>query len=182
MAKDTKQIERIAVDRIAHELQRKDILVAEPRFDQNGADLLGLVEVNDDAKFCRIQCKGRSVADGKHPEVTIPCKYVSNGLVVFVYVETGDDEEPRVYCFFGDEVKKWKKRENEYVLPLSKNPLGGLDEYRFNDRRAEQIKDIMRFISIKREFAIMSGSGSISAKGVLFGVGYAPPLKRKRKR
>ena len=36
------------------------LLVAKPKFDINGTDLLVFAEMKDGVKFCRIQCKGRS--------------------------------------------------------------------------------------------------------------------------
>jgi hypothetical protein len=61
----TSSLEHIAEDLISHALQRQGILVAKPKFDHDGADLLALLDVSDGAKFCRIQCKGRSFVKGK---------------------------------------------------------------------------------------------------------------------
>lgn len=83
MTNDTTVMEYTAEDLIAHKLQRANILVAKPKFDQDGADLLALLHVKDNAKFCRIQCKGRSL--GKYgASVEIPTKYVSDGFVLFL--------------------------------------------------------------------------------------------------
>ena len=42
-------------DFLAHKLQRSGLLVAKPKFDRDGTDLIALMEVADGAKFCRIQ-------------------------------------------------------------------------------------------------------------------------------
>lgn len=93
MRTDTTIMEYTAEDLIAHKLQRSGLLVAKPKFDHDGADLLVLLDVKDNAKFCRVQCKGRSLRTRKHTEVLIPRKYATNGFVVFVFVETGESEK-----------------------------------------------------------------------------------------
>ena len=86
---DTTVMEYTAEDLISHKLQRHDILVAKPKFDQEGADLLGLLGVSDGAKFVRIQCKGRSLVNSDHSTVDVPMPYVTDGFVLFLFVETG---------------------------------------------------------------------------------------------
>ena len=49
---DPSVMEYTAEDLIAHKLTRSGFLVAKPRFDQEGADLLAFLKVKDGAKFC----------------------------------------------------------------------------------------------------------------------------------
>ena len=81
-------LEHIAEDFIAHVLQRNHILVAKPKFDHNGTDLIALLDVADGAKFCRIQCKGRSLINCKRSHIDIPEGYVTDAFVVILFVET----------------------------------------------------------------------------------------------
>lgn len=46
---DTTHIAYTAEDLIAHKLQRYGLLVAKPKFDQSGTDLIALDEVKDGA-------------------------------------------------------------------------------------------------------------------------------------
>lgn len=105
----TSSLEHIAEDLISHALQRNNILVAKPKFDHNGADLLALLDVSDGAKFCRIQCKGRSLLNSPDSRIEIPSIYATDGLVVILFIEDGNPVEECLYCFFGKEIRQWKK-------------------------------------------------------------------------
>lgn len=122
---DTTHIEYTAEDLIAHKLQRNGLLVAKPKFDRDGADLIALLDVADGAKFCRIQCKGRSLKRSKNSNVKMPVDYVSGSFFVFLYVDTGD-KETHIFCFSVDDIKKYwnQKTENNkvfYCLNIYKN-------------------------------------------------------------
>lgn len=77
---DTTKLEYTAEDLIAHTLQRSGILIAKPKFDREGAGLLAFAELADGVKFCRIQCKGRTLIDS-NSSIKIPTFYVSPSLV-----------------------------------------------------------------------------------------------------
>ncbi|HEY5866461.1 MAG TPA: hypothetical protein VI542_13090, partial [Candidatus Tectomicrobia bacterium] len=81
---DTTVMEYTAEDLITHKLLRAKIFVAKPKFDLEGADLLALLNVSDGAKFCRIQCKGRSLVHSPTSQVEIPKGYVTGGFIVFL--------------------------------------------------------------------------------------------------
>jgi hypothetical protein len=98
-AMDTSVMEYTAEDLIAHKLQRGGLLVAKPKFDQEGADLLALLDVADGAKFCRIQCKGRSFGGSPHSSVVVPMRYVTDAFVLFLFIETGELKRTHLYCF-----------------------------------------------------------------------------------
>src|SRR5262245_11779958 len=111
---DTTVIEYTAENLISHKLQRAGILVAKPKFDRDGTDLLGLLNVADGARFCRIQCKGRSLLRSSSSSVEIFADYVSNALILFLFVETGDSDTTNLFAFFGSEIrKKWEEAEKE---------------------------------------------------------------------
>ena len=105
---DTTHLEYTAEDLIAHKLQRGGLLVAKPKFDRDGTDLIALMEVADGAKFCRIQCKGRTLINNKSSNVEIAEEYVKGAFWVFLYVDIGDDN-PHIYCFSAKEIiNNWK--------------------------------------------------------------------------
>lgn len=120
---DTSVLEHIAELKIAHELQKHNILIAKPYFDQNGTDLLAFSKMEDGVKFCRIQCKGRTVIkDGKNG-IEIPKDYVTGGFIVFLYVDFGDFTD-QLYMFHASEIEKWNlSPENKYTLSLSGSNL-----------------------------------------------------------
>jgi hypothetical protein len=149
---DTTKIEYTAEDLISHKLQRGDILVAKPKFDRKGTDLLAFVEMNDGVKFCRIQCKGRTVIN-KNSEIKIPCDYVTPGFIVFLYVEAGNSNETNLFCFFSSEIKNWKTRGNNYCLSINREKfLSEFESYRFNDSKIELIKIVIRNAEVTKEF------------------------------
>lgn len=157
MTNDTTVMEYTAEDLIAHKLQRANILVAKPKFDQDGADLLALLDVKDNAKFCRIQCKGRSLGRSRTSSVTLPTKYVSDGFVLFLFIETGDREVTHLFCFLGREIRAdWNQRDDQYVLNLTESRLtDDLVPFVFCDNRIEDIKQVIISIDVGPEFNTM---------------------------
>jgi hypothetical protein len=154
-------LEHIAEDFIAHVLQRNHILVAKPKFDHNGADLIALLDVDDGAKFCRIQCKGRSLINSKKSYINIPKHYVTDAFVVILFVEDGciADQNLNLFCFFGIDIrKKWKidNKEN-YTLRFSrKNYKQTLAEYVFDNQTVHKImKTIINVVNLHGEFKTM---------------------------
>jgi len=150
---DTTIMEYTAEDLIAHKLQRGGILVAKPRFDREGADLLAFQTVNDGAKFCRIQCKGRSLINSKGSHVDVPKKYLSTGFLLFLFVETGQQEETHLFCFTSDDIRtNWHTHEDNYRLLISDSRLRtDFEAFAFNDQKIEQIKNIIKQTNIGQE-------------------------------
>ena len=108
---------------IAHKLQRAGILVAKPKFNQEGADLLAFLDVSDGAKFCRVRCKGRSLVRSSSSSIEIPTHYVTDGLIMFLFVETGASDNTHLYCFFGPEIRAWGVRNGSYFLSISRSAI-----------------------------------------------------------
>ena len=92
---DTTKLEYTAEDLIAHVLQRSGLLVAKPKFDREGADLLAFAELADGVKFCRIQCKGRTIINSISTNIKIPKSYVSPSFVLFLFIDSGERSEER---------------------------------------------------------------------------------------
>ncbi|WP_144395601.1 hypothetical protein [Pleionea sediminis] len=123
---DTTHMEYTAEDLIAHKLQKANLLVAKPKFDREGCDLLVFKELKDGVKFCRIQCKGRTVIENTS-SVEIPKQYVSPSLIVFLYVEDGTtNSDDSVFIFNSTDIEKWNydQERDIYKLHIPKDITG----------------------------------------------------------
>jgi hypothetical protein len=121
---DTTELEMIAEDLVSHYLQRHGILIAKPKFDKEGGDLLAMLGVKDGAHFCRIQSKGRSLYEEKsQSNVKVTCSYVTDSFVVLIYVDDGKLEKTHLYCCFAADLKAepWVEKDGKYVLYLNKS-------------------------------------------------------------
>ena len=157
---DTTKIEYTAEDLISNKLQRNDILVAKPKFDREGTDLLAFTKIGDGVKFCRIQCKGRSIIKN-NSQVKIPQSYVTSGFILFLFVETVDPNQSNIYCFFESDIREglqWKlTSKNEYYLYISKDIF--VNKFRdkiFDDSKAAVIKGVINQAEIDGEFRMWS--------------------------
>jgi len=151
---DTALMEYTAEDLIAHKLQRAKILVAKPKFAQEGADLLALLGVSDGAKFCRIQCKGRSLVSSSTAHVEIPRRYVSDAFIVFLFVDTGSFDETHLFCFLGTDIKaNWKLTDDQYRLIITKSQFATeLSKFVFSDQKIHEIKKVIVNVDVQGEF------------------------------
>lgn len=165
---DTIYLEYISEDFIAHKLQRGGLLVAKPKFDRDGADLIALMEVADGAKFGRIQCKGRTLISSNNSNVTIPKEYVKGAFFVFLYVDIGDSE-PYIFCFSAEEIIRYWKLKTEqksqkqiYYLGISKGSFLNSDKesnflrFSLTNDRIDQIKEIIEKSNSKEEIELFN--------------------------
>ena len=130
-------LEEIAEARITSELHRAGFLVAKPKPDKMGTDLLAFVEMTDGVKFCRIQCKGRSVANSGS-SLEIAKDYVSEAFIVILYIENQPDGE--LYCFFQSDIEQWNlnKKSNEYTYSIPKKSYREtLEFYKLNSEKMQ---------------------------------------------
>jgi len=167
---DYSLLEHIAEDLISHKLQQNGLLVAKPKSDRMGTDLLAFAEILDNVKFCRIQCKGRSLKNTKNSEIKIPKEYVTNGFIVILYLEYNDNENiQELYIFFPSDIEQWKVTPHkEYKLNLSLKSQKRLNQYKFDSTKADSIKALIKNAETNGEFNnLISGSFSseLSLKG-----------------
>lgn len=143
---NTSQLENVAESLIAHELMRMGFLVAKPLADELGADLLAFADFDDGVRFCRIQCKGRTVK--RNTQITVPSKYVKPAFVVFLYVslEAGSGQ---LFCFFASDIRQWEiNAKKAYVLNLSRAAVEGrLQFYRFSDEKMKLLNTLVKTAS-----------------------------------
>jgi hypothetical protein len=117
--------------------------------------------MGDGVRFCRIQCKYRSLETGKN-DVKIPCSYVTNGFIVFLYIKA---KKKYLYCFFASDVRQWPKTRNDnYRLALSLSNLESrLMCYLFDDSKVRLIEALIRSAETSKEFqSLVHGHASIT--------------------
>lgn len=156
---DRSPLEEIAEACITAELHRESFLVAKPKPDSLGTDLLAFVEMADGVKFCRIQCKGRSIAESSS-SLEIPKDYVSGAFIVILYIEG----KPRgdLYCFFQSDIEQWNlnERTNEYTYSIPrKSYRDKLQSYELSQAKFELIRKLIRSAETSGDFQRMVYGG-----------------------
>jgi len=161
---DTTHIACTAENLISYKLQHSGLLVAKPKFDRDGADLLVFMGVGEGTKFCRVQCKGRSLLKSNSSNVEVFKSYVTNAFILLLFVDDGNESKLNLFCFFSDDIQKnWKlKTYNDsskdfYRLSFSKSVFtnmdkkGNLIDYTLNEHKIERIKDVIKQSDTKYE-------------------------------
>lgn len=153
---DTTQIAYTAEDLISHKLEREGFLVAKPKFDQDGADLLVLTNVRDGASFGRVQCKGRSVIK-QNSFIEIPQKYVSDAFLVTLFIEDGNHDEANLFFFFSEDIKKWVLKKGIYRLSIDKNCYKETFlKYRFSpEKHPKKIRTLIEKTDVNKELQLL---------------------------
>ncbi len=154
---DTKRLEQIGKDFISSTLQDSGILVAEPRFDRLGTDLIGFTSVDDEGKFCRIQCKYRELK--KSISIKIDSKYVVGAFVLFLYIKYAGKRH--VFCFLPEDINRIFKHNAEnslYQLCITPKIMLSLDNYNsisFSDDKKASIYEVMNSSSPNSELKLL---------------------------
>lgn len=167
---DTTHLANTAEDLISHKLQRAGLLVAKPKFDRDGADLLVFMSVNQGTKFCCVQCKGRSLIHSNSSNVKVFKSYVTEVFMLFLFINNGNDSVTDLFCFFANEIKtSWKLKtfkdssKDYYQLTFSKSTYKNQNSGRnllihsLNDKKINALKEIIRTSDSKREFKKVLG-------------------------
>lgn len=162
---DTSHIEYTAEDLISHKLQLAGFLVAKPKFDREGADLLVFMNIDSGTKFCRIQCKGRSLLNSNSSNIEVFKSYISDAFILFLFINDSSESSANLFCFFADDIKKrWKLKtykdssKDFYRLSFSKSTFknkskrNNLLDYLFTDKTVEKIKNIIKKSDANKEF------------------------------
>ena len=162
---DTSRLANIAEDLVAHRLQQAHIFVAKPKFDLKGTDLLAFTQMDDGVKFCRIQSKGRTLAEGTS-SIEIDEHYVSRGFLVFLYLDSTQYDDD-LYCFFAHDIEAWNKGPSgKYTLSISKgNYREKLSPHRFNSLKVDLIRVLIAQAEVKGEFSYLSVLSGTAAVG-----------------
>lgn len=168
--RDTKQLEHIAIDLICHNLLKAGLLVARPEFDTRAADLLVLMTVEEDAKFCRVQAKYRSLSTQRSCTLCIATRYVSPSLVVFLYIESGDSRADNLFTFFHNDLAKWKvNAKHEYSLTVNRSHFKeALSRFRYDDQKSYRIKELLKRSNAASESRYLHLSSAVPVAPVIF--------------
>jgi len=146
---DTSIKEYTAEDLITYKLQRSGILVAKPKFDTDGTDLYAMLRFQSNTgvvfKYCRIQCKYRSLVGSGKNVVEIPESYVRPDLIVFLYIEDGDIAENHLFCFFWEDIRAtsspWLFKGGQFSLSINVSSFKEiLKNYVFDQAKVDRIK------------------------------------------
>jgi len=146
--RDTAKMEHTAEDYISFKLQEGPLLIAKPKFDIDGTDLLALLPDETHGRFSarlgRIQSKGRSLKNTPHSPVDIPCVYVRGPFFVFLYIDYRKVDN--LYVFFVEDIEKWEVKEGKYVLDVTRKAIedGSMDRFLFNADKAQEIVETIR--------------------------------------
>lgn len=161
---DTSMKEYTAEDLITYKLQRFNIYVAKPKFDIEGTDLLAMLRFQSGTgvifKYCRVQCKYRSLVGTGKNTVDIPESYVGHDFIVFLYVEDEDIAEDHLFCFFWDDIRgkssPWSLRDKRFILSINiSNFKETLKKYVFDQTKVDRIKQ-----HIETSFQVIESSHS----------------------
>lgn len=147
MAMDTKHLEQIGVTLIESKLLEAGILLAEPKFDHYGADLIGFTAIDDQGRFCRIQSKYRTLT--RTASVAVDAAYVVGAFILFVCVQM--DNERRLYCFTPEEVARVFKlstaRSHSFFrLTITRKSTSALSDYDYLQHPKERFAAILNLI------------------------------------
>ncbi len=158
---DTAQKEKIAENEFASFLGRRGLLVAKPYFDQRGADLLAFVHICGGAKFCRVQSKYRQ----SNNKVEIPIHYVSGAFVCLLYLvprenESQGEEQHTLFYFLPDDIKKWNKHDNKYILSLPSyfSFIEKFKAHSLDDHGFKQIRNLIINSKVQEEMGMLDFS------------------------
>ena len=180
---DTSHLANIAEDLVAHKLQQAGMFVAKPKCDVKGTDLLVFAQIDDGVKFCRIQCKGRTL-EKRSARITIDPNYVSHGFVVLLYLDkTSYDDD--LYCFFEPQIRTWAKDVNgHHALTIARSTYrAALAASHFTPGCIDVIRDLIARAQIKGEFSFLSElSGNIVMDSIQVSggfIGYLDPSQNQ---
>ena len=144
-----------AEDLISYKLQRFGLHVAKPKFDIAGTDLFAMLPFKADTgivfKYCRIQCKYRSLLETSNNPINIPESYVKPDFIVFLHINDGDVTEDHLFCFFWEDFlsnsSPWHLEGGQFRFSITSNFKEALKRYIFSQSKVDQIKQRIETLS-----------------------------------
>ena len=155
---DNKPLEDEAESFIKNKLLRYGFNLAKPTFDILGADLLILDNIDTQySKILKVQSKGRTLKSTTN-SIKIHESYLTDEFIVFLYAINDEDKEKEyLFTFFKEDVQKWNKNNENYVLSFtSKSVLN--DSFKskiFNNTVVEKIKEKLYEVPIKKYTSVI---------------------------
>jgi len=147
--RDNKPLELRAKNTIANKLSKLNLFVADPLYDVNGSDLLVIKEVNSIVKLGIVQSKGRTVKNDQGSNVQIHKNYLNENFILFLYIEKENtDSEEFLYCYFSEDIKKWKFNKDKYVLsiPINFEKNNAFIKHEYNVNKSKKILNILEYL------------------------------------
>ena len=143
--RDTKPLEKEALNLIHYKLQKFGYQYAELSFDEDGVDGIIYNDVHNLKKILRFQAKGRSIITNSS-NVKIRKEYLLEQLICFVYIVTDNEEESHLYMFTSEDICQWNQDENNYKLYIGKEFTSDSsnDRFRFTKQRASLLSDLIQ--------------------------------------
>ena len=151
---DPQQVESAAQDHIASILARHNMLVAIPKFDKKGADLLILYgyETSKTA-ILRVQSKGRTFGEDGRARVEIPKRYVTENFVLFCCFV--DPSSIKTLVFFNDDLEKYPEKDGKIEISFYQKTIQDYALLEFSTLKADRIKEILRRIDSAKEIQMV---------------------------
>jgi len=155
-------LEYTAEDLISHKLQRASILIAKPKFDIEGTDLIAFIKFKDAIKFGRIQSKGRTLSTGT-TSIEVPVEYVYGAFFLFIYFDIGIDNTNLYFYTANDICQYWVKSKNgkKYRLSVKAKSIAENKiisdqiDFLFTDDKIDRIKKIIETSQSETEILMM---------------------------
>lgn len=144
--RDTKPQELIGEYHASSIMMSNGIIIAKPNADRKGTDLLGFLEIDDHVKFCRIQCKFRTLRK-KKTQIKILPDYISNAFVLTLTFPFQSSLLSVV--FLKKDILAW----NDSTLSVCLDDVDKLRDKYLLESRIEEIKRIIRESNAAEEIA-----------------------------
>ncbi len=157
---DSDFLDKEAETRVASELLKYGIIVAKPFVDKSGADLLAMLQVNDSARFIRVQSKGRSIEQSETSHFEIFKTYVTESFVCFLYLRIPSSNDPILYIFFPEDICSWTKNsKDQYIFSISKKSyIEKLQSFKFDEQKAKHLIDIIEMANVEKQIKFLINS------------------------
>lgn len=156
---DTKPLEIEAESRIKSELLKYNFKTIKPDFDENGADLLIIDNIETKySHIVKVQCKGRNI-EKNGSNITIPSNYVTDNFIVFLYVKL-EGFKTKLLVFFPEDIMDWKRVSKKYILNFNSNSIQDepLKNKEFSDSSYMRINELLIDSKIKKYTSVIIDS------------------------
>ena len=156
--KKSQMMEIKAEHKVFDELISKGIIIAKPCVDIMGADLLAIMEIEDGAKFARIQCKGRTLKTlESNCSIPIEKSYIKGTFTCLVYIKCDFDGSEHLYCFFSHDIKSrkdlWKESGEKFRASFyGKTFKKKYYLHTLTDAKITHLKEIIKESDSEKEF------------------------------
>ncbi len=171
----SQMLDRSTIYSVSATLLQNNIITAHPDVDINGADLLAIMQIEDGAKFARIQCKGRTLKNESATcHIDIKKEYVTGTFTCILKIRYANESNEYLFCFFVNDIKGradlWKDKGSHFTLHLyGKTFKKKLDLFYLTQSRIGALQEIIRESDANKEFHYSFGNLELSLPGLQMG-------------